>query len=61
MPNTVYYCRECEQMNESETCSNCGKTGAAIHKNTASEVVWKENIDRMIAWCEARRIIPEVE
>lgn len=58
--DTVYLCVKCEQINTTEECPICCQAGKPIPKNTANKALWDENIDRMIAWCQAGRFIPEV-
>lgn len=57
----VYYCRECEQINATEECYICGKDGARMPRGKAYKMLNDTNINRMIEWRDAGRIIPEVD
>lgn len=58
---TVYYCRQCEQVNNSEDCPICLKEGARMPWGKAYDFIADVNADRMAEWTASMRVMPECD
>jgi rRNA maturation endonuclease Nob1 len=60
----VHVCKNCESIvdvDDASRCSFCGTPALVMPRNTASSIIWNENIERMMRWCKAGRIMPDAE
>jgi uncharacterized Zn finger protein (UPF0148 family) len=62
--NHVHMCKQCERVvvpkSGSEACPICGTPTFRLTRNTANNVLWKENMDRAVQYVRCGRILPKL-